>query len=158
MKAEDLSMMFRVTHNVIHRNLKGVDQAKSLMTDGHSPNCINWIVGHLLATRNAVHSMLDLPVPDWDNREFYRGDFDVAGVSEISDLVANLKESHKTVVEALGKFDENWYNEISANQDFGLDRTRGQVLAFFQFHESYHAGQLGILRRAAGLDGVIGKR
>lgn len=31
----------------------------------------------------------------------------------------------------------------------------GERLAFLQFHESYHAGQVGLLRRLLGKDGVI---
>ena len=33
--------------------------------------------------------------------------------------------------------------------------TLGWRLAFLQFHEAYHAGQLGLLRRLLGKDGAI---
>jgi uncharacterized damage-inducible protein DinB len=33
--------------------------------------------------------------------------------------------------------------------------TVGDQLAFLQFHEAYHIGQAGLLRRLAGKDGAI---
>jgi uncharacterized damage-inducible protein DinB len=33
---------------------------------------------------------------------------------------------------------------------FGRDNTRGGILGFLVVHQCYHAGQLGMLRRAAG--------
>ena len=35
------------------------------------------------------------------------------------------------------------------------DETVGSLLAGLSFHESYHCGQLGVLRRSAGRDSVI---
>jgi uncharacterized damage-inducible protein DinB len=35
------------------------------------------------------------------------------------------------------------------------DATVSEKLAFLQFHEAYHAGQIAILRRMAGKPGAI---
>jgi uncharacterized damage-inducible protein DinB len=35
------------------------------------------------------------------------------------------------------------------------DETIGSLLAAIAFHEAYHAGQLGLLRRLAGREGVM---
>jgi len=35
------------------------------------------------------------------------------------------------------------------------NKTVGNQLAFFQFHEAYHAGQVGLLRRLAGKEGAL---
>ena len=35
------------------------------------------------------------------------------------------------------------------------DETVGSLLAGLVFNEAYHSGQLGVLRRAAGKDGII---
>jgi len=38
---------------------------------------------------------------------------------------------------------------------FELNQSLGSKLAVLQFHEAYHAGQLGLLRRIAGKKGAI---
>ena len=35
------------------------------------------------------------------------------------------------------------------------DETIGSLLGILVFHQSYHVGQLGVLRRAAGLEGSV---
>lgn len=42
------------------------------------------------------------------------------------------------------------------NGEFSLpDDSRAELLNILAFHQAYHAGQLAICRRIAGLDGVI---
>jgi len=45
--------------------------------------------------------------------------------------------------------------ELDLKHEEGATRPRGAQLHFLHFHEAYHAGQLGLLRRMAGKDGAI---
>jgi uncharacterized damage-inducible protein DinB len=52
----------------------------------------------------------------------------------------------------------NLSNEQMADEvphPFGGSTSRGQLLGTLAFHQAYHAGQLGIVRRIAGLEGVV---
>ena len=71
-----------------------------------------------------------------------------------------IVQAHGTSQERLRIF----LKEVSADDlarplpdgtDAVLGNTLGEALTAFAWHEGYHLGQLGILRRVAGLDGAI---
>jgi hypothetical protein len=45
--------------------------------------------------------------------------------------------------------------ELDLHHEEGAKRPRGAQLHFMHFHEAYHAGQLGLLRRIVGRPGAI---
>jgi hypothetical protein len=54
-----------------------------------------------------------------------------------------------------GMSDELLAGKPPRNLTSDPDETVGSNLATFVFHESYHVGQTGVLRRVAGKQGVI---
>ena len=45
--------------------------------------------------------------------------------------------------------------ETIRNFDFSNDIEKAKRIQFFGFHEAYHCGQLGLLRRIVGKEGAI---
>lgn len=114
-----------------------------------------WIVGHLVMTRRQILKMLgaDLPEdPAW-GQHYARGGpgasahLDWVGLVEafgVTDLA--LKEAFKGLAD---------WDRPTLNPAVGAEQSLEQVLAFLFMHESYHLGQIGIIRKLHGLPGAI---
>ncbi|MBN2055990.1 DinB family protein [bacterium] len=148
-----LQRLFEISYSVIEADLAGVDHAMSMQIPPGG-NCLNWVVGHILASRILLHRILDIePVwTDEDAAPYDRGTPPLTAASQVArleDMVADLEVSQHAVITAL----EGAGEELMARgTQFG---SVADALFFLHFHESYHAGQLGILRRLSGLAGAI---
>src|SRR5262245_8525579 len=65
--------------------------------------------------------------------------------------VLNARERCVTGISNLS--DEKMAGEVP--HPFGGTTSRGQLLSTLAFHQAYHAGQLAIARRIAGLEGAV---
>jgi hypothetical protein len=160
MISDTLAKQFELSAYTLAQNLEGLDHEDSLARPAGGGNCINWVLGHLVATRNSVHALLGLePALAADVAAVYgRGaDGDVTGGLELPALRAAYEGSQARLGPAL-----------AALGDAGLARGAGEPspitgsnvigvnLAALAFHEAYHAGQVGSLRRlAAGRAGAL---
>lgn len=149
---KQLQRLFELTHWTIRENLRSVDDHESLLRPLPTGNCINWVLGHILQNRDRALELLEEP-PIWTGPEkdrYARGtppidpEEDVVVLGRMLDL---LELSQARLLECLEDEDR-----LGRKQGEG---TLGSELFVFNFHESYHAGQLGILRRAIGKDCAI---
>lgn len=144
-----------MNYGALFRNLEGVSREEALIHPDRGGNCINWVAGHIVASRNNVLQLLDQH-PVWPTAlaHLYSGREDAGWTAELAadlDIIrADLAKSQKTIMSALDSTDAKLLSRRSEN-----GRTLGEVIGFFQFHEAYHAGQVGILRRIVGKHGVI---
>lgn len=141
---------FERTYGAARLNLEGVGEDQALRTPGEAGNSINWILGHILAYRTRMLSMLGAEPPaDPDVLRAYTGGGEREWTPEVAlpleRLLGLLDRSQKQLSAAL---EEAGRGEPSALSD-------GADLGFFHFHEAYHVGQLGLARRCLGLPGAI---
>lgn len=120
-------------------------------------NTAHWILGHLAMARRYVlrHLGAELAKETWEDL------FDI-GAKPVStehyprpaELLADLEATSARLLEIIPALDEARCNEDWGKDTFpdGSKSVLGG-LYFFQFHESYHLGQLGLLRRIAGKPG-----
>lgn len=149
-----LAKQFALNYLTLDRNLDGISHEHSLVGPTRGGNCINWVVGHILSTRNAGHQLLGIPLA-WEDPiadRYTRGSkpmIDAAEAVGLETLVALCRTSQGALYDALLSATEaDFEREVE-------DKPVGVQLAELSFHESYHAGQLGILRRVVGLAGAI---
>jgi uncharacterized damage-inducible protein DinB len=150
-----LSKLFEMNYEALFRNLDGITHAESLVEPKPAGNTINWILGHILASRNRLHQLLRLEnawSPELAHR--YTG-LDGAGWTpasavELRTIASALARSQQHLMAA---FDHLPPQTLAARANDG--RTLAEVLGFFQFHEAYHTGQIALVRRIAGRPGVI---
>jgi uncharacterized damage-inducible protein DinB len=150
---------FAFNVGVVQQNTQGVTQAESLVT-GEAGNCMNWVLAHMLATRSQMFQMLGLdPIWPADRVErFKRDGAPVTGEEEAVDLERTRREllvSQKRLAEFLEEADPAMLDTPLDDPSPLIGETTGSALAFLAFHEAYHAGQLGLLRRLAGKPGAI---
>lgn len=161
MEATPLLKLFAITHGALHMNLKDVTHDESLVQPEPGGNCLNWVVGHIVASRDQLFPMLgEEPVlPAEVGARYRRGSAPVRNAAEarpLPELVAALDRSQEKLLGAIGRLDAA---RLSAPLEVkglpGNPSTLFEALASFNFHEAYHVGQSGVLRRIAGKPGAI---
>ena len=149
-----LAMLFEATHSRLHLNVEGITHSDSLFYPLHGGNCPNWVLGHIVWSRNSVLGLLG-EAPVWNEQvasRYQRGSEPFADASEaqpLEEILAAFDDSQDTILTALKRTTEP---ALAAPHKQG---TVGQRLAFLHCHEAYHIGQLGLLRRLLGKPGAI---
>jgi uncharacterized damage-inducible protein DinB len=150
-----LATQYRYNHFVLHRNTEDLDLADSLTAPGPGGNCVNWVLGHILANRNAALALVggEPALSEAEAAVYARGGEGLTDLKEaltLDELRKRLDASQKVLQARL---------EAMTEEDLGAaaddDSTVGETLAGLVFHEAYHAGQIGILRRVTGKAGVL---
>lgn len=159
MHARDmLVQQFGAIYSIIARNTEGLDHADSLVPAAGGGNTANWILGHLTNVQNAVMQLTGAP-PVWESEQLERAKFDhpIRDERDAIDwdtLIARFNASREACLAGLSALSEESLAEKMPDP-FGNPSTRGQVLGVLAVHQCYHAGQLGMLRRAAGRKAAI---
>ena len=155
MHATLLAQQFDLNHHVAHVNLAGITHEETLVHPSPAGNCLNWVFGHVVATRNAVMDTLGEP-RIWNAElaaPYERGARPPLAphrARQLADLVAAFDRSQQTIVRRLATMTDDELTRAVNDQG-----TVGDWLARLSFHESYHLGQCGLLRRLLGKDGAI---
>ena len=154
MDSESLEMLFGYNHSTLHENIAGLSHTDSLIQPHPGGNCLNWVLGHIVATRNQVLKLLNKePILSEEEAALYkRGSppvTDGARALPLERLMSDLDLSQKLIVAGLKEASESDLMSRAGNE------TVGRQLALLHFHEAYHAGQAGLLRRLAGKEGAI---
>lgn len=144
---------FQRNTRVLKANLGGVDEEMSLVRAPNGGNSFRWILGHLLRSRQEVLEFLGgAPAIELERLEVFRrggkGAYRDEELLRLADLLALWEESEQR----LGISLENAVMD-APNEEWG---SMEKALVGYCFHEAYHTGQTGILRRVAGLEGAIG--
>lgn len=130
----------------LQRNLEGISQEESLIVPPNGGACINWILGHMLVSRNDIFEHLELTKLIPEHYEVYYG-------RETNNRVIQNPESLKRLMELMAETQNILINKLET--DTKLSDAQKKDVAFFGFHETYHCGQIGLLRRIVGKPGAI---
>jgi hypothetical protein len=135
-------------------------QEESLFQPPGGGNCVNWLLGHIVTSRNQMLELLGRqPVWGQDERARYAlGSPPITatgpGVLEISRLLEDYEATQAPILEALeAATDEELAVQIPW---FGGEIDKNGALGGFLFHEAYHVGQAGLVRRLLGKTSAVG--
>jgi hypothetical protein len=152
-----LAGQFEVATNLMRRALAGADADVLHRRPGPDSNPMLWMAGHLTLFRCQMARVLgsERPVP-WE--ELFRtgaGQHPPAAYPDVAEIAALWDD----VTEELGRrMRELGSAELDAPPRVRMPSTDGTVagtLALFAFHEGYHIGQLGYLRKWQGLSPLL---
>lgn len=149
--------LFERTHWIIEQQTKGLTQADSLLQLPFRANTMNWVLGHVLNGRNTILKQLHEP-PALDEtlvNRYKRDSEPVTSETEavpLETLLAAIADSQDRIVAALTQMTEA---ELDIIYNEERQSTVGDWLEFQHWHETYHVGQLEILRQLAGTDDKI---
>ena len=156
----NLSDFYARNLEIIKMQTEGLSHTDSLIQLPFRSNCLNWVVGHVLANRCNILALLgaeDLrPQVDLDHYERESDPIlgDGEGVLPLEELIHHLEESQIRLAAALKKESEESLQRLAPYRD-RPEREVGYWLFFLYFHDSYHVGQTEILRQAASKDDKI---
>jgi hypothetical protein len=160
--ASTLRRVFEFTYNVTLQNVSGFSHEESLAFPKDAGNPLNWVLGHIVATRSPLLQLLEQP-PVWNDEQTapygqgskpYADGWEALPFPDILAAFDRSQESLRAGFDAITP--ERLCSPLPADQNpFGMESV-GEMLAAFNFHEAYHAGQTGILRRILGREGAIG--
>jgi uncharacterized damage-inducible protein DinB len=155
--AEHVKKVFERNLWVINRQLEGVTHEESLLQPEFRANCMNWILGHALNSRQAVLYLLEMElVVSKESLSIYQFDSEPItaeseGVIQLGELLDYFEKSDEKFAEGFAKVDEaRWHEAIN---DKGT--TMWERVEFLSWHEAYHVGQLELLRQLAGKDDKV---
>lgn len=145
---------------VVPLNLDGITQAESLVQPEPNGNCLNWVVGHLVCVYDQFLPFLgQQPVIPGGLKRYERGSppiRDAAEARDIHELAAAWDEVSRRVDAGLAALSPDALDRpapFSPTDD--PNETGRSLISTVLFHQAYHVGQTGILRRIAGKAGAI---
>lgn len=158
--AAQLAEAFHRNTQIIHMQAKGLTHEQSLAQLPFRGNCLNWVVGHVVSSRNGVLRLLgEEPALELAAAERYSRDAQpLTGVEEaalpLEELLAALDLSQERITAALGRATEEQLGREEAY--FGRSTRRVIDWIFFlYFHDTFHTGETSIIRQAAGTDDKV---
>jgi uncharacterized damage-inducible protein DinB len=154
-----LAAQLNVSQMAIKRNLEGVTPDESTVKPQGGGNSANWIVGHIVVARHRLLTVLgEKGLLSEENIATYtRGSSgSVTSGLALESLVDAFHRSQPLLVARLQRLtDAELTTKSPMNSPAGPDASLGAALAAMVFHEAYHIGQLGIVRRLLGKSGAI---
>jgi hypothetical protein len=152
----------RLAHQVVRMNTEGLTQEDSLVQPQPAGNCVNFVVGHLLWVHDQALGMLGQPPALGGERlaRYARGSApltDPAEAMDIGELLAAWDTASERFIAGLGELTPEMLERPMPGPDSRgeLTETMRSLLGTILFHQAYHAGQTGVLRRIAGKPGAI---
>lgn len=158
MDPQVLAFQFGVGAFVLERNLSGVTNEEGFRPPNPGGNTMNWIIGHVVRTRNQALGLLGEKAP------FEDGEFSAYGAVGSSSgetlSLDELKRRFDTLGPILdGALKRTPLEQLSIAAPFSPtgnpNETVGTLLASIAFHEAYHLGQTGLSRRLLGKPGAL---
>jgi len=147
MKNLELTTILNYNHFVINENFKDISQQDSLVSSPSGGKCMNMVLGHIVVTRDALLETLGFEgmCNEKMNKLYAQGAPPVKQreAADKDDLLRMFNESQGKIMKKLPK------------KDLGGDEEKVKNITGLSFHEAYHAGQLGVLRRIAGKEGAL---
>lgn len=140
-----LRSQLEANYMLANKNLDGISHAESLVFPDDASNPTNWILGHLIFSRNLLLEILG-GEPIWKNFTVYDRGYNAKDTKEdfrdFEDLRTLFVESQKRLIPLLDRFE-------------GLSADAQKDVTLITLHEIYHCGQIGYMRRLLGKEGVI---
>lgn len=152
----------RMAHAVVRMNTEGITHEESLVQPQPEGNCLNFVVGHLMSVYDQALGLVGQePVLGVEALQRYmRGSPPLRDPAEAMDFGA-LMAAWDTASERFDAGLAALTPEVMERPMPGPDskgeltETVRSLLSIILFHQTYHAGQTGLLRRIIGREGAI---
>ena len=150
-----------MARDVVRINTDGVTHEESLIQPHPGGNCLNWVVGHLVCIyNNALPLLGQEPVMEKDALKRYdRGSSplrDPADAMSFGELLAAWDRLAERVDAGLAGLTPEYLDQPAPfSPGDNPNETVRSLVSTVLFHQAYHAGQTGVLRRLAGKPGAI---
>jgi uncharacterized damage-inducible protein DinB len=148
-------MQLQFSERVIRTNVGDFTHEESLRAPP-AGNSLNWVLGHIVATRCRFLAALGAESV-WSDAECRPYDRHAPAMTKateakpLAEIWNAFELSQKRLLNVLGGTTaEDLAQALPPDPSDGSVRTRAELLAVIGFHDGYHAGQTGMLRRLVG--------
>jgi uncharacterized damage-inducible protein DinB len=156
-RLEPVAGILGLNSALFRRALKGMDQESAERRPNEHTNSLAFVACHALDARFYLMRMCghDMTNP-W--RELFDAAHDVSDMKEVPpvyELLTVWEEVHEATLEHLQEMSDS---ELDADSSERFPTEDGSLLggiAFLAFHEAYHVGQMGLLRKYLGYGPVV---
>ena len=162
MTGTELANMYEFSYGAIKRNLEDLTNAESLVHPPGAGNCLNWVLGHVVAARNTVLKLAgSAPLVGEEITSHYsRGSKPLQPGDKVPDLATLrglLSDTQQQLIPALVALSEHHLTQPVPEpmRRSPLTGSIADALIRLHYHEGYHNGQIGLLRRLVGKEGAI---
>ena len=143
---------------MVVRSFDGVSSGDCWRRPESGGNPLGWLLGHMVVSRAQLLRALGRPYDHRLGHQFDRGSMLVdpsqSPAREI--LEAAWTETRPLMRDAFAALSDEAVMAAAPGRPRPGVQTVADLIAFSAFHESYHVGQMGYLRRLLGLPGVAG--
>ena len=152
MNKEMIHDLFKTNHWVVTNQTDDLTHDDSLLQLPFRGNCLNWVLGHILVSRQNALEMLGIQ-GSWTEKEIARYKFDSEpitspddpGILPLERLLADIESTQEQLADGFAEISEQ---QLAEKNDRG--NTVAERLLFLAWHEGYHLGQTEYLRQLAG--------
>jgi uncharacterized damage-inducible protein DinB len=144
--------------SIIQAQAQGLTHEDSLRQLPFRGNCLNWVLGHMLTSRDDILVWLGEAPVGGERASRYRRESDPVvgegeGVMQLAELLPLLQASQEKMAAALARVtDEDLQREVLLGSRAA---PLGRRLFFLYFHDTYHTGQTELLRQLTGADDKV---
>ena len=154
----NVSGTFKINTEIINRAIADVKPEDWFRTPGDDSNHLMWLLGHVVVHRGHVLRTLGL---EWDSSWaslFARGTERVAeaeypSVDEMTTAWQQISDQLRT---ALREVPADVLAKPAPQSPPSFDKKISGTVAFYAFHDAYHAGQVSFLRKWLGYGQTVG--
>lgn len=145
---QELIDSFGTTSWLVSRFAEGVSHEDSIATPPFRANSFNWVLGHILVSRDRVMALLGYDVVlQPHEKDLYETGSNTLNPEEavrLETLLQAMQESQERIAQCLTAVTDEELGEMY-NEERG--QTVQDRIAGLHWHETYHVGQLEILRQ-----------
>ncbi len=145
--------------HIIQAQTEGLSHAQCLLQLPFRGNCMNWVLGHILDTRNnLLVAVGQEPIlTKEESARYSHGSEPVCEDGEhvipLERLLNLLQQGQERIASGLARLtSDDLAREV---RDHRGEITLANRLFFLYFHETYHTGQTELLRQLAGTDDKV---
>lgn len=148
--ATPITGLFQMQTAFFNNAIDGITTEDSTKRMNENINHIAWLTGHIVSCRYMLCGMLGVqvsePYPElFGNLKTIQEDVTYPSLTELVNVLPEITEQ---LISKLNSMSE---------EDFRKDAFGGKlidIVLFFTYHEAYHIGQIGILRKALGYEAI----
>ncbi len=150
---EGLVTAFTRNAGYFHAHLAGLTHADAVVQPPVAGNCILWIVGHIICYRNYILEITWQPavLSGAEAQRFAKGSApvlaDEPNLTRLEVLSNAYDTAQNLIIEGIRRLTPEQSIEVVHQNDFVLPRV--DLIMSYMRHESYHLGQLELLREIA---------
>ena len=155
--ATEMTTMLAQNLRVIGLQTEGLTHADSMLQLPFRGNCLNWVLGHMLVSRDYMLRIAGAETL-WDNDKSAPYMFGSEAMTDDADsvpmenILADLERSQERLAETMASLDDE---TLDAPFDNERDDSLRKRLAFMTWHDSYHTGQTEYLRQLSGTNDKV---